>query len=91
MVAKLEQGGYPGFQLDVRGSVLVFSQSLDEMTQAQSFDELQVHLPTAVVVDFDEVQQVGGRDVGNAGQNLIGGDGGRFHAGIDGGPNSPCR
>src|SRR5208337_5473924 len=53
MFAKLEQGGHPGFQLDFRGSVLVFSQSLDEMTQAQSFDELQVYLPTALQVDFD--------------------------------------
>jgi len=90
MFAKLEQGGHPGFQLDFRGSVLVFSQSLDEMTQAQSFDELQVHVPTALWVDFDEIQQVGGRDVGNAGQNLVGGDGSRFHAGIDGCPNCTC-
>src|SRR5271157_2001912 len=44
MFAELEQGGHPGFQLDVRGSVLVGSQSLDEVTQAQSFDQPQVHL-----------------------------------------------
>src|SRR5208337_905082 len=87
MVAELEQRGHPGFQLDFRASVLVFSQSLDEMTQAQSLDLLQVHLPIAPWVDLDEIQQVGGRDVGNAGQNLVGGDGGRFHAGIDGYPN----
>ena len=35
MFAKLDQGRQPGFQLDVRGSVLVDSQSLDEMTQAE--------------------------------------------------------
>src|SRR5208283_4198421 len=44
MFAKLDQGGRLGFQLDVLGSVLVDSHSLDEMTQAQSFDQLQIHL-----------------------------------------------
>ena len=87
MFAKLEQGGHPGFQLDVRGSVLVDSQSLDEMTQAQSFDQLHIHFATAVWVDFEEIQQVGGRDLRNTGQNLVGSHGGRCHAGIDGSPN----
>src|SRR5271157_41314 len=91
MFAELEQGGHPGFQLDVRGSVLVGSQSLDEVTQAQSFDQPQVHPPCALVLDDDEIQQVGGRDVGNAGQNLVGSDGGRCHAGSDGGPNCTVR
>jgi hypothetical protein len=59
----------------------------NEMTQTQLFDEIQVHLPSAVCLDLDEIQQVGGRDIGDASQNLVGGDGGRFHAGIDGSPN----
>ena len=87
MIAKFEEGRHPGFQLDFRGSVLVGSQPLDEMAQAQPFDEIQVHLPTALVVNLDEIQQVGGRDVGDAGQDLVGGDGGRLDAGIDGCPN----
>jgi len=87
MVHELEQGRHPGFQLDFRRSVLVFSQSLDEMTQAQLSDEIQIHLPIAVTLDLDEVQQVGCRDVGDAGQNLVGRDGSRFHAGIDGRTN----
>ena len=53
------------------------------MTQAQSFDQLQVHFAAALLVDVDEIQQVGGRDVRNAGQNLVGSHGGRCHAGID--------
>ncbi len=87
MVAKLEQGGHSGFELDFRRSVLVSSQSLDEMTQAQLLDEIQVHLPIAVTIHLDEVQQVGGRDVGHSSQNLVGGKGGRFQVGIDGSPN----
>src|SRR5271166_5263900 len=47
MFAQLEECGQPGFQLDFRRSVLVFSQSLDEMTQAQSLDLLQVQFPAA--------------------------------------------
>ena len=35
---------------------------------------------------FDEIQQVAGRDVCNAGQNLVGSHGGRRYAGIDGSP-----
>src|SRR5208282_1951837 len=84
---KLDQGGQLGFQLDVLGSVLVGSHSLDEMTQAQSFDELQIHFANALWVDVDEFHQVGGRDVRNAGQNLVGSHGSRRHAGIDGCPN----
>ncbi len=85
--AEFEQGRHPGFQLDFRGPVLVFSQSLDDVTQAQPFDDPQVHLPGAVIVEFDEMQQVGGRDVGDAGQNLVGGKGGGCHAGLDRGPD----
>ena len=44
MIAQLEQGRHPGFELDFRASVLVFSQSLDEMTQAKSLNLLQVNL-----------------------------------------------
>ncbi len=87
MFAKLDQGGQPGFQLDVRGSVLVDSHPLDEMTQVQSFDQLQVHFANALWVDVDEFRQVGGREVCNAGQYLVGSHGGRCHAGIDGCPN----
>jgi hypothetical protein len=35
---------------------------------------------------FDEIQQVAGRDVCNAGQNLVGSHGGRRHPGIAGSP-----
>ena len=87
MFTKLEQGGHLGFQLDVLGSVLVDSQSLDEMTQAQSFDQLQVHFAAALFVDAAEIQQVGGRDVRDAGQDLVRSHGGRCHASIDGSPN----
>ncbi len=87
MLAKLDQGGRLGFHLDVLGSVLVDSQSLDEMTQVQSFGQLQVYVAAALVVDADEIQQVGGRDVCDAGQDLVGSHGGRCHAGIDGSPN----
>jgi hypothetical protein len=37
---------------------------------------------------FDEIQQVAGRDVCNAGQNLVGSHGGRRDAGVDGSLNS---
>src|SRR5271157_1547363 len=37
---------------------------------------------------FDEIQQVGRRDVCNAGQNLVGSRGGRRHAVVDGSLNS---
>src|SRR5271157_3687117 len=67
MFAELEQGGHLGFQLDVLGSVLVDSQSLEEMTQAQSFDQLQVHLDSAFFVDVDEIQHVDRRDIGKPG------------------------
>jgi len=88
MFAELDQGGHLGFQLDVLGSVLVDSQSLDEMTQAQSFDQLQIHLDSAIFADVDEIQHVEGRDIGKPGQDLVGSDGGRLHAGIDGCLNS---
>jgi len=88
MFAKLDQGGRLGFQLDVLGSVLVDSHSLDEMTQAQSFDQLEIHLDHAICVGVHEIQQVEGRNLCNAGQNLVGSHGGRRHAGIDGGLNS---
>src|SRR5271157_2281945 len=70
--------------------VVMFA-ALEQVTQAQSFDQPQVHPPCALVLDDDEIQQVGGRDVGNAGQNLVGSDGGRCHAGSDGGPNCTVR
>jgi hypothetical protein len=81
---QLDQGGCPGFQLDFGGSVLVFSQSLDEMTQTQSFDAFEVDLPIALAVDCDEIHQVGGRGVAQASENLVGGDGHGFHSGSDG-------
>jgi len=87
MFTKLDQGGQLGFQLDVLGSVLLDSHSLDEMTQAQSFDQLQVHFANALWVDVDEVRQVGGCEVCNAGQNLAGSHGCRHDVGIDGCPN----
>jgi len=90
MFAELDEGGRLGFQLDVLGSVLVDSQSLDEMTQAQPFDQLQVHLATAILVDAHEIQQVEGRYLRNAGQDLVGSQGGRRTAGIDGGLNCTC-
>ena len=37
---------------------------------------------------FDEIQQVGRRNVCNAGQDLVGSHGGRRHAGVDGSLNS---
>ena len=37
---------------------------------------------------MDEIQQVGGRDVCNTGQDLVGSHGGRRHAGVDGSLNS---
>ncbi len=61
--AKLDQGGPLGFELGALDAVLVDSQLLDEMTQAQSFGQLQVHFDPALFVDVDEIQQVAGREI----------------------------
>jgi len=70
MFTKLDQGGHPGFQLDVLGAVLVDSEPLDAMTQAQSFDQSQIQLDFAVFADVREIQQVEGRSLCHAGLNL---------------------
>ena len=88
MFAELDQCGHPRLQFDVLGSILVDAHSLDEMTQPQSFDPPQVHPPLAISADLHEIQDVGRRDIGNAGQNLAGSCAGRCRAGIDGRLNS---
>ena len=87
MFAKLDQGGQLGFQLDVLRSVLVDSQSLDDMTQAQSLDQLEVHFATFLSFLVHESQQVEGCDVRDAGQNLVCRHCGCCHTGFYGGPN----
>jgi len=90
MFAELDQGGRLGFQLDVLGSVLVDSQSLDEMTQTQLLDQLQVQLATAILVKAQEIERVVGRNLRKPGQDLVGSQGSRLIADIDGGLNCTC-
>ncbi len=88
MLTKLDQGGCLGFQLDGLGSVFVGSQPLDEMTQAQSSDQLQIGVGHSICVEVHEIQQVEGSDFCDARQNLAGSHCGCCIAAIDGGPNS---
>ncbi len=101
MFAQLDQDGQLGFELDIGGPVLAAADSLDHMTQPQSFDQPQVRPPLAISVDPHEIQDVERRDIGKSGQNLARNRAGRCRAGIDGRLNStdpdhlrqdtPCR